>query len=83
MGKINIITIGREYASGGRDVGKAVAEGLRIPFYNKEIFDMAAEKLGMSADDVRFADETKRQAVYYTGMSLMSNISASTVSSVK
>ena len=77
MGKINIITIGREYASGGRDVGKAVAEGLRIPFYNKEIFNMAAERLGMSADDVKFADETAASSLLYS-MSLMSNISAAT-----
>ena len=35
--KVNIITIGREYASGGREVGKMISEKLGIPFYNKEI----------------------------------------------
>ena len=37
MEKIKIITIGREYASGGRSVGKLISEKLGIPFYNKEI----------------------------------------------
>lgn len=77
MGKINIITIGREYASGGRAVGKLISEKLGIPFYNKEILHMAAEKLEMSADDVKFADETAASSLLYS-MSLMSNLSAAT-----
>lgn len=77
MGKINIITIGREYASGGRAVGKLISEKLGIPFYNKEILHMAAEKLDMSAEDVKFADETAASSLLYS-MSLMSNLSAAT-----
>ena len=33
-----IITIEREYASGGREVGELVAKQLGIPFYNREIY---------------------------------------------
>jgi len=77
MGKINIITIGREYASGGRDIGKLVSEKLGIPFYNKEILHMAAEKLNMSAEDIKHADETAANSLLYS-MSLMSNLSTST-----
>ena len=77
MGKIKIITIGREYASGGRAVGKLISEKLGIPFYNKEILHMAAENLNMSAEDVKYADETAANSLLYS-MSLMSNLSMGT-----
>lgn len=77
MGKIKIITIGREYASGGRVVGKLISEKLGIPFYNKEILHMAAENLNMSAEDVKYADETAANSLLYS-MSLMSNLSMGT-----
>lgn len=32
-----VITISREYGSGGRDIGKLVAEKLDIPYYDQEI----------------------------------------------
>ncbi len=76
MGKINIITIGREYASGGRIIGQKVAESLGVPFYNKEILHMAADRLQMSPEDVKFADETAASSLLYS-MSLMSNLSIS------
>ena len=75
MEKIRIITIGREYASGGRSVGKLISEKLGIPFYNKEILHMAAEKLNMSADDVKNADETAANSLLYS-ISLMNNLSS-------
>ena len=34
-----IITIEREYASGGREIGELVAKQLGIPFYNREILE--------------------------------------------
>jgi len=43
-----IITISRQYGSGGRHVGELIAKELGIPFYDKEIIDMSAEKSGMS-----------------------------------
>lgn len=43
-----IITIGREYGSGGRQIGQAVAEQLGISFYDKKIITLAAEKSGLS-----------------------------------
>ncbi len=76
MNKFNIITIGREYASGGRDIGKKVAEMMNIPFYNKEILQMAAENLKMSAEDINLVDETAASSLLYS-MSLMSNLSTS------
>lgn len=43
-----IITITREYGSGGHDLGKALAQELGIPFYDKEIINMTAEESDMT-----------------------------------
>ena len=40
-----VITISREFGSGGREVGFRLAEKLGIPFYDKEIISMAAEEI--------------------------------------
>ncbi|MBQ4573627.1 MAG: cytidylate kinase-like family protein [Clostridia bacterium] len=45
-----IITIGREYGSGGREIGEKVASALNIPYYDRKIIDMAAQKTGFHAD---------------------------------
>ena len=47
MGK-KIITISREFGSGGRTVGHAVAEQLGIPFYDKELVDQIAMESGFA-----------------------------------
>lgn len=44
--KKNIITISREFGSGGRTIGKKTAELLGIPYYDKEIIEKIAEKTG-------------------------------------
>jgi len=43
-----IITIGREYGSGGREIGQAVASALGIAFYDKQIISLAAKRSGLS-----------------------------------
>ena len=40
-----VITISREYGSGGRDIGKLVAEKLDIPYYDQEITEIAAKMM--------------------------------------
>lgn len=45
-----IITISREYGSGGRTVGALVAKKLGIPFYDKEVVNAMAEECGFSHD---------------------------------
>ena len=37
-----IITISRQFASGGRSIGKKLAETLGVPYYDKELITMAA-----------------------------------------
>ena len=43
------ITIGREFGSGGREIGKKVAKALNIPYYDKELMAVAAQESGRIA----------------------------------
>ena len=54
-----VITIGREYGSGGRFVGKLVAERLGIPFYDNELLVKAAKESGLSEAIFKSFDEKK------------------------
>ena len=45
-----IITISREFGSGGHEIGAKLAEKLSVPLYDKEIIDKAAEQTGLSAE---------------------------------
>lgn len=60
-----IITIEREYGSGGSIVGKHVAKALGIPFYNHEILDMASERLGVPVAKLEGAEETSPKSFLY------------------
>jgi len=53
-----IITISREYGSGGRYVGELLAKELGIPFYDKEIIHMVAKKSGLSEGFIEKSEET-------------------------
>ena len=57
MGEKTIYTIGRQFGSGGRMVGKKLAEKLGIPYYDKELLVMAAKDSGYSEELFRNADE--------------------------
>ncbi|MBQ7573694.1 MAG: cytidylate kinase-like family protein [Clostridia bacterium] len=61
-----VVTIGRQYGSAGKDVGKIVAEELGIPFYNKELVDMAANKGNISTEAVREIDEKATSSFLYS-----------------
>ena len=43
-----IITIGRQYGSGGREIGAKIAERFGIPFYDNALIQMAAKESGFS-----------------------------------
>ena len=51
-----LVTISREYGSGGRIIGKLLAEKLKVPFYDKEIIDMAVEQSGYSREIIEGAE---------------------------
>lgn len=54
---IRIITISRQYGSGGRSIGRAVAEELGIAFYDKSLLRKVAEESGYTLDFVEKAGE--------------------------
>lgn len=60
-----IITIGRQYGSGGREIGKKVAEKLGIPFYDKELLARAAKESGFSEEMIRNHDERPNSSFLY------------------
>lgn len=61
-GKI-VVVIGREFGSGGRAVGRIVANRLGIPYYDKELLSEAADRLGFSHRIFADADE-KRPSMF-------------------
>ena len=69
-----IITLSREYGSGGRYIGKLVAEKLGIKLYDKEFVSKLAEETGLSSEYIE-NNEQKRGALetlnngYYSGLS--------------
>ena len=48
-----VITISRQYGSGGREIGRRLAEALGVKYYNKELLSMAAEESGLCKDFIR------------------------------
>lgn len=60
------ITIGREFGSGGRFVARKVAEMLNIPFYDRELILMVAEKTGLSPEFVKKAEEQRSSGFLYS-----------------
>ncbi len=50
----NIITISRQFGSGGRTVGRMLAERLGVPFYDKELVKQVADETGF---DTSFIEE--------------------------
>ncbi|MBF1151310.1 MAG: cytidylate kinase-like family protein [[Eubacterium] sulci] len=67
----NIITISREYGSGGRMIGRLVAEKLNIPLYDKEIIELASEKSGLSPEIIESAELRAKSSLSYTFASAM------------
>lgn len=63
--KKTIITISREYGSGGRIIGKKLAEALGISFYDGELLSLVAKESGYTVEFVRQNDQKKTQSLLY------------------
>lgn len=61
---MKIITISREFGSGGRELGKRLADALDIQCYDHEIIDMVAEQQGVDKDYVAHVSEKDIQVFY-------------------
>ena len=59
-----IITISREFGSGGRELGKRLAEALHIPCYDHQIIEMIAKENGLNTDYVANVGEKCIEAAY-------------------
>ena len=65
-----IITIGREYGSGGRQIGELVAKTLGIAYYDKKLIPLAAQKSGLSDEFIANNEQRVRNG-------FMQNLAAS------
>ncbi len=62
----NIVTITRQYGSGGHDIGKLLAKNLGVSFYDKELISLAAKESGISPEVFARADEKPTNSLLYT-----------------
>ena len=66
-----LITISREFGSGGRLIGKRLAEKLDIPYYDKELLDRIAEESGFSKEMMVEAEKKAKNSFLYSLASAM------------
>lgn len=61
----NVIVIGRQYGSGGHDIGKLLADRLGYEFYDREIIKMTAGTTGMTSDFIEKKEESMTNSLLY------------------
>ena len=61
-----VITIGRQYGSGGRDIGRLLAQKLEIPFYDNELISRAAKESGFSEESFERAETKATNSLLYS-----------------
>ncbi|MBR3641750.1 MAG: cytidylate kinase-like family protein [Oscillibacter sp.] len=59
-----VITIGRQFGSGGKEIGIRVAKELGIPFYDKELLEEAAKESGLNPKVLESFDERPKSLLY-------------------
>ncbi|MBQ7070603.1 MAG: cytidylate kinase-like family protein [Ruminococcus sp.] len=62
----SIITISREFGSGGREIGKKLSEKLDVPFYDKELLEMASKESGIARELFVKNDESYTNSFLYS-----------------
>lgn len=62
----SVITIGRQFASGGRQIGKLLAERLEIPYYDKELLAEAAKDSGICEEIFEVHDEKPTRSLLFS-----------------
>lgn len=66
MARKFILTIGREYGSDGRLIGKKIAELMGVTFYDSQLITMAAKESGMSRSLLQDIDEKAANSLMYS-----------------
>ena len=62
----SIITISREFGSGGREIGKTLADKLGIDFYDKELLELASKQSGITQELFVKHDENYTNSFLYS-----------------
>ncbi len=78
----SIIALGRQYGSGGREIGEKLARLMNVPFYDRELIALAAQKSGISPETYASIDETATNSLLYalsTGAFMFSGHFSSTM----
>lgn len=78
MAKKLIITIARQYGSGGREIGETVAKILGIPLFDKQLITDAASKGNLNEETIKNADESAANSLLYT-LAMGSNVLGTTM----
>ncbi len=60
-----VITVGREYGSGGRELAQAIGDRLKIPVYDHSLIDMTARETGLTPEYVREHEQEVRHGILY------------------
>ena len=79
MAKKLIITIARQYGSGGREIGELLGAALGIPVIDKELITETASKNELNVDVLHKADEVAANSLLYT-LAMGSNVFGSAMS---
>ena len=66
MNKHFVITIGREFGSGGREIGMALAQKLGVKCYDKELLAITAKESGLSEEILKSLDERPTNSFLYS-----------------
>lgn len=61
-----IITISRQFGSGGREIGEALAESLGVKCYDKELISLAAKESGVDPEIFNNVDEKATNSLLYS-----------------
>ena len=61
-----VITIGRQFGSGGRSIGLKLAEKLSVKFYDKELISLAAKESGVNPEVFENVDEKAANSLLYS-----------------
>lgn len=61
-----IITIGRQYGSGGREIGEKLAKHYDIPFYDNELITRAAKESGFAEESFAHAEDKATNSLLYS-----------------
>lgn len=63
-----VITIGRSFGSGGREIGRKLADELGMKYYDKEILEEVAKHSGLNEEYIKLFDEKKPPLAVFSAM---------------